>query len=280
MLYTQLRAEENLLLEAAEGSGLTIEPIWDERVTLSPEKPPSWADEVDVALVRTLSLHRALALTAGLEAHGVRCVNDHDTFRICGDKWQTTLALARAGVPTPETRLATTVEEALEAAEAIGYPIVTKPLQGSWARGLAKANDPQALEGVLEQREAFGDPVHQQHYVQAHVDKPDRDVRAFVADDEVIAAIRRESEHWITNTARGAEADRHPLTQELTRVCREAAAAVGGGALAIDLMETPDGYVVHEVNARMEFRNSIDPTGVPIHEELLKTVAETEEVSA
>jgi [lysine-biosynthesis-protein LysW]--L-2-aminoadipate ligase len=45
---------------------------------------------------------------------------------------------------------------------------------------------------------------------------------------------------------------------------RAAAEAVGGGLLAIDLLESPQGLLVNEVNYTMEFRNSIDTTGVDI----------------
>ena len=44
----------------------------------------------------------------------------------------------------------------------------------------------------------------------------------------------------------------------------QAGAAVGGGLLAIDLLESPRGMLVNEVNYTMEFRNSIDTTGVDI----------------
>ena len=75
----------------------------------------------------------------------------------------------------------------------------------------------------------------------------------------------RYADHWITNTARGAKTENCPVTPEVDRLSRAAADAVGGGILAIDLLETPDGrLLVNEVNYTMEFRNSIDVTGVDI----------------
>ena len=82
--------------------------------------------------------------------------------------------------------------------------------------------------------------------------------------DECIAAIYRTSQHWITNTARGAEASGCPVTPEIAGVSLRAARAVGGGILAIDLFETDEGLLVNEINYTMEFRNSIDTTGVDI----------------
>ena len=88
--------------------------------------------------------------------------------------------------------------------------------------------------------------------------------RAFVVGEECIAAIYRTSEHWITNTARGGKATNCPVTDELHDISVRAAKAVGGGVVAIDVFETPEGLSINEVNYTMEFRNSIAPTGVDI----------------
>ncbi len=82
--------------------------------------------------------------------------------------------------------------------------------------------------------------------------------------DECVAAIYRASDHWITNTARGATATGCPVSEEISATSLAAAKAVGGGVLAVDLFETDDGLLVNEVNYTMEFRNSIETTGVNI----------------
>ncbi len=82
--------------------------------------------------------------------------------------------------------------------------------------------------------------------------------------DDCIAAIYRSSDHWITNTARGAQASKCEVTAEVAEISLAAAKAVGGGIVAVDLFESDDGLLVNEVNYTMEFRNSIDTTGVDI----------------
>ena len=82
--------------------------------------------------------------------------------------------------------------------------------------------------------------------------------------DSCIAAIYRESDHWITNTARGGKASNCPIVDEINELSLQAAEAVGGGIVAIDLMEGKDGYLVNEVNHTMEFKNSISTTGINI----------------
>jgi [lysine-biosynthesis-protein LysW]--L-2-aminoadipate ligase len=96
------------------------------------------------------------------------------------------------------------------------------------------------------------------------VDKPGRDIRSFVVGDETICAIYRDSPHWITNTARGGVATNCPVTPEINELSLRAARAVGGGVVAVDLLESEEGLLVNEVNYTMEFRNSIDTTGVNI----------------
>ena len=143
--------------------------------------------------------------------------------------------------------------------------MVLKPAVGSWGRLLSKINDREAAESILEHKSVLGSYHHSIFYIQKYVDKQGgRDIRSFVVGDDCIAAIYRTSEHWITNTARGAKATGCPVTPEIAEISLAAAQAVGGGVVAIDLFETPSGLQVNEVNYTMEFKNSIDTTGVNI----------------
>jgi [lysine-biosynthesis-protein LysW]--L-2-aminoadipate ligase len=183
----------------------------------------------------------------------------------CGDKVATNAALAQAGLPAPRTLVAFTPESALRAVEELGYPVVIKPPVGSWGRMVARINDRDAAEAILEHKAQLGSSADSVFYIQEHVDKPGRDIRSFVIGDETICAIYRHSEHWITNTARGGRTSNCPVTAEIDRLSRGAAGAVGGGVVAVDLMERSDGrLLIGEVNHTMEFRNSIDVTGVDI----------------
>jgi [lysine-biosynthesis-protein LysW]--L-2-aminoadipate ligase len=101
----------------------------------------------------------------------------------------------------------------------------------------------------LEHKDTLGSYQHSIFYIQKYIDKPGRDIRAFVVGDQTICAIYRSSSHWITNTARGGQGENCPVTPELNAVCKAAAEAVGGGVLAVDILEDPQrGYLVNEVN--------------------------------
>ena len=260
-LHSLIRKEEKLLLdEFKRHQDAEVVMLDDRKLIFDLRSKP----EVDVVIERCINHSRALHGLKLLEAAGIKCVNNAEVANTCGDKILTSLALEQAGVPQPELRVAFTEDSALNALDELGYPAVLKPAVGSWGRLLSKVNDREAAESILEHKSILGSYHHSIFYIQKYIDKKGRDIRSFVIGDECIAAIYRSSEHWITNTARGAKATNCPITGELGELSVRAAKAVGGGVVAVDLFETSRGLLVNEVNYTMEFRNSIDTTGVNI----------------
>ena len=264
ILYSRIRVEEKLILAALEERGVSYELIDVRRAVFDLQRPEPW-QQYDLILERCVSHSRALAAMQLLDGWGIPCVNNYWVGLTCGDKLATSQALMQANVPTPQVRIAFTAESALVAIEELGYPAVLKPAVGSWGRLLAKINDREAAEALLEHKETLGSYHHAIFYVQEYIHKPGRDIRSFVVGDETICAITRSSAHWITNTARGGQSANCPVTAEIDQLSRAAAQAVGGGIVAVDLLEDENGrLLVNEVNYTMEFRNSIQPTGVDI----------------
>jgi [lysine-biosynthesis-protein LysW]--L-2-aminoadipate ligase len=261
ILCSLVRKEEKLLFDEFRARGLAYERLDDRELILDLHQR-RW--DFDVILERCINHSRALHTLKYLNDCGVKTVNTYEVANTCGDKLLTTLALIREGVPTPRVLVAHTADSALAAIERLGYPVVLKPAVGSWGRLLSKVNDRDAAEAILEHKETLGSYHHSVFYVQEYVEKHGRDIRSFVVGDTTICAIYRTSPHWITNTARGGVATNCPVTPALNEVSVRAAKAVGGGIVAIDLFETPDGITVNEVNYTMEFRNSIDTTGINI----------------
>jgi len=267
IFYDRVRAEEKMLYEAARRLGVEV-VMYDSKDFYASAVDPSLQgplSSVDVFLQRCVSHYRALHSTMVLEHKGYPVVNSYRCIDLCGNKLATTLLLSRAGVPTPKTYVAFTKEAALKALDEVGYPAVLKPVVGSWGRLLSLVRDRRAAEAVIEHREQLH-PIYQVYYVQEYVKRPPRDIRSFVVDGEVVAAIYRYSapNEWRTNTALGGRAENCPITPELEELSVKAAEAVGGFFLGVDLMEGPDGLLVHELNAVVEFRNSVPATGVDI----------------
>ena len=260
LLHSLIRKEEKLLIEEFRTRGVDLVMIDDRKLISDLESAPS----VDILLERSINHSRSMYGLRLLEASGVHCINSAEVAKICGDKILTSVALKEAGVSQPPVRVAFTEESALAAIEELGYPVVLKPAVGSWGRLLSKVNDRESAEAILEHKALLGSYHHSIFYIQKFVEKKGRDIRSFVVGDECIAAIYRSSDHWITNTARGASAAGCEVTTKIADISLAAANAVGGGVLAVDLFENDGDFSVNEVNYTMEFRNSIETTGVNI----------------
>jgi [lysine-biosynthesis-protein LysW]--L-2-aminoadipate ligase len=195
---------------------------------------------------------------------GHRVVNSFETANISSNKLFCSLALAKAGIPTPRTFLAFTEASAKKALEKLGYPGVIKPVVGSWGRLSALIKDEDFATAVIEDRE-FMYPMYQVYYLQEFVKRPPRDIRSFVVGGRTIAAIYRlSSTDWRTNTARGGKAVPCPITDGLNELSIKSAKAVGGEIVGVDLMESSEGMLVHEVNNTTEFKNTVPATGIDI----------------
>lgn len=264
VLYSRVRVEEKWIFAALEQRGVDYERLDDRLVHFDLDYPQTWL-QYDAILERSISFARGLYALRIFYSWGIPTVNTIAVAEACGDKLATSAALAKAGVPQPRTRVAFDEESALEAIEAMGYPVVLKPVVGSWGRLLAKINDRDAAEAILEHKAVLGSYQHSIFYIQEYIEKPGRDIRAFVVGDRAVVAIYRKSPHWITNTARGGVGEVCPLDPALEELCIQSAQAVGGGVLAVDIIEHPErGYLVNEINHTMEFHSLQPVSGVDI----------------
>ncbi|MBO6513072.1 MAG: lysine biosynthesis protein LysX [Phycisphaerales bacterium] len=274
MTFTRLRIEERMLIEAFDSLGVQVTPVDLRQAVINPMDRGSWG-LYDAVIDRSLSLTNTLTSVRMLEAFGIRCFNNSASIHTCSDKLLTSLAMIHEQIPTPQVRVALTAESGLEAIEELGYPAVIKPTVGSWGRLVARVNDRDSAEAILEHRETLGSVQQKVFYIQEHIAKPERDLRVFVVGGEAIAAIARSSEHWVTNTARGAVAQGIEVSDELRDLSLRAVSAVGADLAAVDFLECPErGLLVNEINHSMEFRNSVETTGVDIPQRIAAHVAQ------
>ncbi len=264
--YSRLRPEEKMLASAALRLGITA----DFRDVSSLAWPDGF-DTVpgDVAICRCVGQTHNLALARLLESRGVKTINPSSVMALCGDKIATAARLDAAGIPQPAYRVAASPESAVEAAEALGYPVVFKPACGSWGRLLAKVSDRAGAEAVALHKAALG-ASHSVFFIQEYVEKGGFDLRAILVGGEPVSLMRRRSGHWITNTARGAAPEPCGMPPALAGLLEKVGGVIGGDFLAVDLFETEKGWLVNEVNGQPEFHGSVEATGVDLPGRILK----------
>jgi len=269
ILYSRIRQDEKLLLNELRDRDHEIEKIDVRKHQFGLDGTTANVDDLDLVVDRCLSTSRSLYATRFIDHYDVPVINSPETADICADKAKNSLALDDAGVPTPDTKVAFTVDAAMEAIESFGYPCVLKPVVGSWGRLMAKLDSKSAAEAVLEHKKVLGHYEHKVFYIQEFVDKPGRDIRVVAIDGEPVAAMTRTSDHWLTNAAKGGDTAAFELDDTARDLVERASDAVGGGLLGVDLMEVggekSGEYTVHEINHTVEFKalNGCVDTDVP-----------------
>ncbi|MGF0173638.1 RimK family alpha-L-glutamate ligase [Streptomyces sp. Marseille-Q5077] len=266
VLTSRVRLEERLLLAELRKRDIDFDQIDARKFFVRLDNGEPLRLPYGGALSREISHTRNLYACRLLEHGGVPVVNSSQIIGLCGDKLLTTLALREGGLPTIRALAGLTPEAVLDELDDFGYPAVVKPLTGSWGRLAARMHDHEQAEALLEHRAALSGPQHQITFVQQYVDKPDRDIKAYVFGGDVVGAIYKvRHDHWRTNTARGGRAEICPLTDDLVKVLQDTANAIGEGVLGVDVIEDRDGRLfVNEVNHTPEFHGALEVLDVDL----------------
>lgn len=274
IIFDRLRWEEKALKDEADSMGVESSLV-DAKGLLFDISKGGGHNLGDVVVQRCISHYRALLLSRMLEGEGTRVINSYAVAELCGNKLATTMALAKAGVPTPRTFVALSSEMVEKAAEELGFPVVLKPFTGSWGRMVSVVNDKATLQSIVELREELPNPMEHMYYVQEYVQRPPRDIRAVVAGEEIVACVYRYAPEgdWRTNVARGGISKAFTPEKPLQEMILRAAAVVGGGVLGVDAMEAPMGEVVHEVNNAVEFKGAQSAVEWSIPRKIMEYIA-------
>jgi [lysine-biosynthesis-protein LysW]--L-2-aminoadipate ligase len=267
IIYDKVRFEEKVLYEKTQSKGIKSQIVDAKTITIGTDSKKNDFMLGDIILLRTVSHYRGLYLSASLEFLDFNAINSFKVSETCGNKLMTSIALAKNNIPTPKTQFAFSAESALEAISKTGFPLVLKPIVGSWGRGIFPLRDHETASMILEMREEDDSPLSRIYYVQEMIDRPPRDIRCIVIGDQAITAIYRYSaqSEWRTNVARGGKVELAPITKEVEDLALKTAEAVGGGILGVDMMEDKNrGLVVHEVNNTVEFRGAASVSNADI----------------
>ena len=209
----------------------------------------------DAVVVRTMSggPFEAVTLRLGvlhaLRELGVMVWNDPRAIERCVDKSMTSFLLSRAGIPTPATWATESYQQACTIAEreTAEGALVLKPLFGSQGRGLRLIHRPEDLP-IIEQTP--GRVYYLQRFIGVERDGGYHDFRILVVEGRIIAAMRRHSNHWITNIKRGGRPVPVVVNDEMKALALQAAVAVGANFVGVDIVYgTDDRPAVLEVNS-------------------------------
>jgi ribosomal protein S6--L-glutamate ligase len=268
------------LLEAAKGQG--HEALGGEAAEISSEVSPAgsrfWLGDVevtdfDLCLLRSFGpgsceqLTRRISLIEHMEVAGIRVVNPCYAFRRARDKYATQYTLEAAELPIPTTYTTESMADAYEASEKYGE-FIYKPILSSMGKGAMKFTDPDLAYNAYKMLDRFSQPLILQKYVQ----NPGRDIRVFVIGGEVVGSAYkyRAAGKWKTNVAQGGTMVDEEVPEDILELGLRATEAMGLDYSGVDVIESPDGPVILEVNASPGWQALKLAANVKVAEEILK----------
>ena len=271
-MFDRLRTEEKMLQKEATNLGHDTSLIDAKTTQINTSSQMQDFDFGSIVLERCVSYYRGLYFTACLEFLDVPVINKFNVSTICGNKLLTSMLLKKSNIPTPKTHFSFSADAARENLGKTGYPMVIKPIIGSWGRNVVPLKDKDTSDAIIEQREITDGPLDRIFYLQEMIDRPPRDIRVITIGDKAVTAMyRKSSDGFKTNIALGAEPEICDITNEIEDLCAKASKAVGGGILGVDLMEDKEkGVVVHEVNNTVEFKGLVKVANINIPKEMIE----------
>lgn len=210
-----------------------------------------------------------LDVLCNLERSGLKVVNPPEAIRTAANKHMCSYLFREQGLPTPDTILTTDLDAALYAIRDWGRAVV-KPIFGFKGMDIHCVVDDEhsvkLLSSVLDTRGVL--------YLQRFISNPGRDIRVFVVDRDVPAAIYRLAPpgSWINNLSRGGSHQRCEVTGKIAGLAVEAAGAVGAVYAGVDLIEGEDGVQILEVNGTPSIRGIYEACGVNVAQDIVKCV--------
>lgn len=203
-----------------------------------------------------------------LEREGFYVINPAEAIEHCVDKYDILSILEDNGVPVPRTFATESANEAVKVFTQLGGDVVVKPIFGSRGIGATRINDPEialtAFKAITFQ--------HGVIYLQEFIQHGHSDIRAFVVDGHVIAAMRRVANGWKTNYSQGARPAPITLSKEFEELAVKASNAVGCKISGVDILEGPDGPTICDVNSQPGWKGLQMVTKVNIAEEIVKFI--------
>jgi RimK family alpha-L-glutamate ligase len=157
------------------------------------------------------------------------------------------------------------VAEALQAFAELGGDVVVKPIFGSRGMGATRVVDVEIASTIFKAITFH----HGVIYLQEFVPHGHSDIRAFVVDGHVIAAMRRVAKGWKTNYSQGAKPAPTKLDSEHEELAVKSSKVIGCKVAGVDILEGPEGPRIVDVNSQPGWKGLQIVTKVNIADEIV-----------
>jgi len=204
----------------------------------------------------------------------VPVINPPEGIDKASNKFLTSVFLELNNVPQPKTAVTESINEAIVWIDTFEEAVL-KPIFGCGGDGIIKIKKETPILSKLNTLNEFKEK-YKTFYIQEFI-KPlgeeYRDIRAFVIDDEVVAAMYRiGGENWKNNVSQGGRIEECEITDEIEKLALKAKNALGLFYAGVDLIESEDGLKVLEVNSTPSWIGLSKVSNVNIADKLLEKI--------
>jgi len=200
-----------------------------------------------------------------MERLGLPIMNSPSSIEIAVDKYYALTLLEENGVSVPETIVTEDSKKALTAFHELGGDVVIKPIFGSRGIGVTRVTDAEVASRIFRSLSFY----HYVLYIQKYIPHGNRDIRAFVVGNRVIAAMYRIADTWKTNVSQGAKMQPFKPNTEVTNLAVKATRIIGCDIAGVDIMEGEEGYIINELNSQPGFKGLQSTTTIDIAGEIV-----------
>lgn len=212
------------------------------------------------------------AVIRQFELMGVYTCTSSDALLRSRDKLRCLQLLSTAGLGMPKTVFSDHSGNADDLIKAAGgCPVIIKLLAGTHGMGVVLSRTRQEAVSVIDAFSSLKERVIVQEFIK---EAKGTDIRAFVVDGKVVAAMKRRAQpgEFRSNLHRGATAIAIKLTSEEERTALEAARILGLRVAGVDMLPSDRGPLVLEVNPSPGLEGISKTTGVNVAARIIESI--------
>ena len=212
------------------------------------------------------------ALTRQFEALKVYCLNSSKAITQSRDKLYSLQLLLNHGVEIPTTGFANSPLDTDDLIKMVGGPpLIVKLLEGTQGKGVVLAETKKAAESVINAFKSLNANILVQEFIK---EANGKDIRCFVIDGKVVAAIQREAMpgEFRANIHLGGTASIIKVTAEEKRIAIKATKAMDLKVAGVDIIRSSKGPLLLEVNSSPGLEGIESATNKDIAGEMIKAI--------
>ena len=212
------------------------------------------------------------ALTRQFEALKVFCLNSSTAITQSRDKLFSLQLLLNNGVDIPTTGFANSPLDTNDLIKMVGGPpLIVKLLEGTQGKGVVLAETKKAAESVINAFKSLNANILVQEFIK---EANGKDIRCFVIDGKVVAAIQREAMpgEFRANIHLGGTASIIKVTSEEKKIAIKAAKAMDLKVAGVDIIRSSKGPLLLEVNSSPGLEGIEGATNKDIAGEMIKAI--------